>query len=537
MLRHSVALLVLGAILRCASSLHAAETPDEKELAKKIDQLIAARWRADGVKPAPTADDAEYLRRVYLDLIGRIPSLTEARSFLDDKTPDKRARLVRRLLDDRGHVDHFVNVWRDLLVPEVGNEGDVQGQLNGFNDWLRKQVSQNVPYDRMVRELLTVPFGSERVRPRMARQTEERAAPAPTPLAFYLAKDAKPENLAASTARLFLGVRIECAQCHDHPFATWTRKDFWGYAAFFAGLQRASPEGGGDIREVFDRRDIKIPGGQVSAEARFLDETEPRWRYNVGARTTLAEWLTAPRNPYFARTAVNRIWAHFFGPGLVDPVDDFRPDNPPSHPELLDELARQFVAHRFDLRFLMRSITGSQTYQLTSTVPADAQSDHAPSTRLFAHMVIKGLTPEQLFDSLATATGYRLPPPSKSPMPQPRLDARAEFLVRFANGQPRTETQRSIQQALMLMNGRFVADATRIKDGATLTGVANDRSLDNAGRVEALFLAALSRKPTPAEAGRFVRYVDDGGPNKDAKLALADVFWVLLNSTEFSLNH
>ncbi len=152
-------------------------------------------------------------------------------------------------------------------------------------------------------------------------------------------------------------------------------------------------------------------------------------------------------------------------------------------------------------------------------------------------MVVKGMTPEQLFDSLAQATGYRPPPPSKTPMPEPRVDARAEFLARFANGQPRTETQRSIQQALMLMNGSFVADATRLKDGATLKSIANDPALDTAARIEALFLTALSRKPTPTEAGRFTRYVNEGGPNKDAKLALADVFWVLLNSTEFSLNH
>ncbi len=369
MLRHVVGMLFLVAMMSCTAPLHAATTSAEEELAKKIDDFIAAHWKADRVEPSAPADDAEYMRRVYLDLVGRIPSLTEARTFLGDKTPDKRGRLVRRLLDNPRHVEHFVNVWRDLLIPEMDTDGILQGQLNGFNDWLRKQFSQNVPYDRMVRELMTFPFGGERVRPRMARQPEENGTPAPTPRAFYLAKDAKPENLAASTARLFLGVRIECAQCHDHPFASWSRKSFWSYAAFFAGLQRTSPDGGGDIREVFDRRDIKIPGGSTSAEARFLDETEPRWRCNVGARTTLAEWLTAPQNPYFARTAVNRMWAHFFGLGLVDPVDDFRPDNPPSHPELLDELARQFIAHRFDLRFLMRGITASRTYQLTQRRP------------------------------------------------------------------------------------------------------------------------------------------------------------------------
>jgi hypothetical protein len=353
---------------------------------------------------------------------------------------------------------------------------------------------------------------------------------APSPQAFYLAKDAKPENLAASTARLFLGVSIECAQCHDHPFASWTRQHFWGLAAFFAGLQRDA-ENNGAIREVFDRRDIKIAGSLASTEARFLDETQPRWKYNVGARVTLADWLTAADNPYFARATVNRLWAHFFGIGLVEPVDDFRSNNPASHPELLDELARQFAAHRFDLRYLLRSITASRAYQLTSAAPASLPP------RLFAYMAVKGLSPEQLFDSLAVATGYRSPPPSpRSQNPAPP-DARAEFLARFAGGQPRTETQRSIQQALMLMNGQFVADATRLKDGAVLATIANDRSLDTAGKVEALYLATLSRKPTPKEAKRFVKYVDEGGPSKNAKLALADVLWTLLNSAEFSLNH
>ncbi len=525
MLRHLMILLVLG---MPSLSLRAAELLSEHELANKIDFVLAVRWKAEKIEPVPLADDAEYLRRLYLDLIGRIPSRAEARAFLDDRTPDKRERLVRRLLEEGKHVEHFVNVWRDLLIPEASND-NVQGQLTGFNEWLRKQFSQNAHYDRMVKDLLTVPFGSERVRSRRMMKSDPSDAAAPSAQAFYLAKDAKPENLAASTARLFLGVSIECAQCHDHPFASWTRQHFWGFAAFFAGLQRDA-ENNGPIREVFDRRDIKIPGSLTSTEARFLDETQPRWKYNVGARATLADWLTAADNPFFARATVNRLWAQFFGIGLVEPVDDFRSDNPPSHPELLDELARQFAAHRFDLRYLVRSITASRAYQLTSAAPAPL------SPRLFAHMAVRGLSPEQLFDSLAVATGYQ-PPPSARPQNPAPPDPRAEFLARFAGGQPRTETQRSIQQALMLMNGQFIADATRLKNGAVLTSIANDHSLDPAGKVEALYLATLSRKPTPKEAKRFVKYVDEGGPNKDAKLALADVLWTLLNSAEFSLNH
>jgi hypothetical protein len=538
MLRHVAGLLALGVgTLLGASPLYAGDVLDEKELARRIDDHLLKGWKVAGIDPAPLAGDAEFLRRVYLDLAGRIPTLEEARAFPDDKTPDKRARLVQKLLESPAHVEHFVNVWRDLLVPEAATNNEVQGQLNGFNDWLRKQVGQNVPYDKMVRELLTVPFGSERVRPRMARDPEPSGTPAPTPLAFYLAKDAKPENLAASTARLFLGVRIECAQCHNHPAGSWTRQHFWGYAAFFAGLQRAAPDGGGGIREVFDRRDIKIPGGLASAEARFLDESEPRWRYNVGARTTLAEWVTAPGNPFFARAAVNRLWAQLFGVGLVDPVDDFRPDNPPSHPELLDELARAFVAHRFDTRFLLRALTASRAYQFTSDVAGRRAPADAPA-RLFAHMAVKGLTAEQLFDSLAVATRYK--EPAATPPPEgeaPRTSAREAFLARFVSpDQPATENQRSIQQALMLMNGDFIADATRAKS-ATVKAVWSDRTLDTAGCIEALFLATLSRKPTPVEARRFGKYVENAGAGKDPRSALGDVFWVLLNCAEFSLNH
>ena len=530
MLRHAMRIVALSLPLLGGLPLHAAEVLSEQELAKKIDQFLAAHWQEERVKPSPLADDAESLRRLYLDLVGRIPTMKEARSFLEDRTPDKRVRLVRRLLEEGAHVEHFVNVWRDLLVPETNND-NVQGQLDSFNDWLRKQFTQNVLYDRMVAELLTVPFGGERLRSRRMMRSEPSDPAAPSPRAFYLAKDAKPENLAASTARLFLGVSIECAQCHNHPFASWTRQHFWGFAAFFAGLQRDS-ENNGAIREVFDRRDIKVPGSLASIEARFLDETQPRWKYNVGARTTLAEWLTSAGNPYFARATVNRLWAHFFGSGLVEPVDDFRTDNPPSHPELLDELAQQFIANRFDLRYLLRSIAASRAYQLSSAAPASPSSP-----RLFAHMAVKGLSPEQLFDSLAVATGYRPPPPPAQPMNAAPPDPRAEFLARFGGGQPRSERQRSIQQALMLMNGRFIADATRPKDGAVLASVVNDRSLDTAGKVEALYLAALSRKPTLREAKRLVKYADGGGPNKDAKLALGDIFWALLNSAEFSLNH
>ncbi len=541
MSRWPLAFVSLCLVLVLVLPLKAVSPDDEMALAAKIDQLISARCQEAGVQPVPVADDAEFLRRVYLDLIGRIPSTSEARTFLGDSTPDKRHRLVRQLLSHPGYVEHFSNVWRDLLVPEARTNAEVQGQLTGFNAWIGKQLTQNVGYDRMVRELLTLRFAGERVRSRKKPATEEPKEEA-TPLAFYLAKEVKPENLAGSTARLFLGVRLECAQCHDHPTAPWTRQQFWSYAAFFASLQRNNPEEGNTIREIFDRRELKIPGSTQTVEARYPDGTEPQWRYNIGSRTTLADWLTTPANPYFSRTAANRLWAHLFGIGLVEPVDDLRTDNPPSHPELLDELARQLAAHQFDTKYLIRAITASQTYQRTSArsgIAADPLTE-AGRARLFARMALKALTAEQLFDSLALATGYRAPEPPRDSeqIAPPRNEDRSEFLALFApTGQTPVQVQTSIQQALTLMNGRFIAAATRGQRDGTLATAANDPSLDTQGRIEALFLATLSRRPTAKETARLVRYVASGGAQKDPQRALADVFWVLLNSTEFCVNH
>lgn len=521
----------LAAVLMLAAgpSLLAAPNDPETALADRIDQLIEARLHAEGVKPAKLADDGEFLRRVCLDLIGRIPSRAEAQTFLDDHTPDKRGRLVRTLLKSPGYVSHFTNVWRDLLLPEAASSLQPPGQQDAFDRWLKSRLEKNVGYDRMVRELLTTPFSSPRLRQRrmMARpqQTDE-----PSAAAFYLAKDVKPENLASSTARLFLGVRLDCAQCHDHPAGLWTRQQFWGYAAFFAGLQRDN-EGGG-VRELFDRRELAIPGSVTSVEARFLDGSEPQWRFNTGARTTLADWITAPENPYFARAAANRLWAYLFGVGLVEPVDDLRPSNPASHPQLLDELARQLTAHHFDVPFLIRVLTSTRAYQRSSAAAAGTDS------RLFAHRAIKGLTPEQLFDSLSQATGSR--PPEDAPDMAPRGrrpdSLRDEVLARFRRqGQSPTEAQLSIPQALTLMNSPRITEAIRCK-GGTVQQIASTGGLDSAGRIEALTLAALSRRPTPREKERFARYLEnaatDGSPQ-----ALGDVLWVLLNSPEFLLNH
>jgi hypothetical protein len=354
-------------------------------------------------------------------------------------------------------------------------------------------------------------------------------------VAFYQANEMKPDNLSAATSRLFLGVKIECAQCHDHPFAHWTRKQFWEYTAFFAGIKPQSLNAGVFTPATDDPRvhEIAMPGTEKKIQARFLDGKKPPWKEGVGTRTVLADWMTARDNPFFARAAANRMWEHFLGIGLVDPVDDFRDENPASHPELLDELARQFAANRFDLKYLIRAITASSAYQRSSRQTHATQADF----RLFARMAHKGLSPEQIFDSLATATGFRDLDPNAGRFGN-RGGVRVDFLVKFANPvDRRTEHQTSILQALALMNGRFIADATSLDKSEVLAAVIDSPFMDDRQRLDTLYLAALARPMRPAEVDRLVHYVATGGPSRNSRRALADVFWVLLNSSEFILNH
>jgi hypothetical protein len=504
-------------------------------LADAIDQAIASRWAAKGVKPTHGADDAEFLRRVSLDLNGRIPTVAEVREFLDDTAPDKRLRVVERLLQRPLYAEHFTTVWRELMLPQK-NDREAQFLAGNLEAWLRKCFRENLPYDRMVRELLTADVAAPN------RRTARPTGPeSPLPTAFYQVNELKAENLAASTSRLFLGIKIECAQCHHHPFAKWSKKQFWEYAAFFSGIRPQEPRAGvfSSIKDDPARRVIKVAGTDEEYEARFLDGKAPTWKDNVSTRTTLADWMTSADNSYFARNAANRVWAHFFGIGLIEPVDEPSPTNPPSHPELLDELARQFAAHQFDLKFLMRAITASKTYQLSSAVTHPSQND----PRLFARMAVKGMTGEQLFDSLAAATGFQQGRVNQRP--NEFFSPRAEFVAKFsASTEKRTEHQTSILQALSLMNGRLTSEVTtpeEMKNSAqalTLLAVMDAPFFDTpAKRVETLYLAALSRKPRPDELAHFVKYLERGGPDKDAKKALADVFWALLNSSEFILNH
>jgi len=493
-------------------------TESRQQFTQRIDALVAQQWEKAQVQPAPAASDAEFLRRACLDLTGVIPAVGEVRQFLADTGPNKRERKIDELVRRPGFATHLANGYRAILLPESSQL--VQYGSGGFGYWLRSQFADNVAYDEVVRKLLTASgnFGQN------------------GPELFYIAQELKPEELAASTSRIFLGVQISCAQCHNHPFDHWKKEDFWSFAAFFARLQR--PQGGSPFASrVADAiaGEIKLPDTQTVVLPRFLNGDSASEQPNQTRRQQLAQWMTAADNPYFAKAAVNRVWSQLFGRGLVEPVDDLGSHNPASHPELLEEMAEYFVASRYDLRELYAVVAKTRAYQLTSEVI----SDSPPAPELFAHMAIKSLSAEQLYDCLGEAIRRREPVvPAMGQASIGAFDpARQAFLTKFrAPTQKKTEFQAGIPQALTMMNGALTAAATDLSRSDLLISL-QAPLFDNDQRIEVLFLSILSRPPTSAERERCAKYLIDGGSSRNTQQALADLLWALVNSGEFILNH
>lgn len=510
---------VLLAIM--AGAFASADTPpavSPQKMAAHIDEVLARRWRAEEIRPAAEADDAEFMRRIYLDLTGKIPTVGQARKFLDDTAPDKRARLIDRLQGRPGHATHLANTWNDFLIPDSATLRRYGG-ANQFYLWLTDKFTENAPYDEVVRELLLA----------------EGAFNQSGPLLYYFALEGKPEELAANSARSFLGVKIECAQCHDHPYDHWTQRDFWGYAAFFAQLERPNPRQpfATQVRDT-DTGDVKLPDTDEVVPPKFLSGDVAKKIDGTTRRQQLARWLTSADNPYFARAAVNRVWAHMFGRGLVDPVDDLGDHNSPSQPQLLDELAEYFVESGFDLRGLVKTLALTRAYQLSS-ISIAGEPEHP---ELFARAAIKTLTAEQLYDCLAQATARRQTSSvNQNRSNVSRRSTRQAFLNKFrAPGASPTDYQNGIPQALTLMNGRDVRDATDLEQSDILVALTAPFFNDEQ-RVETLFLATLSRRPSDRERAKFVAYVTEKQGTSAKRKALGDILWALLNSAEFTLNH
>ena len=467
------------------------------ELAARIDHHVSNVWREEQIQPAQRADDAEFFRRVSLDLTGQIPPAADVRAFLEDARSEKRREVVERLLHSAAFARHWSTVLRADWVPQASEPlGDA------FARWLESQLREGASFDQLARSILTASM-------RPAADNPQQAAAR----SFLIANDFKPENLAANTARQFVGLNLDCAQCHNHPFARWTQDQFWEFAAFFAetptDAATAAPQ-------------ITIPQTEKTVTARFPDGSEPAEQAGIDPRVQLVDWMTLPDNRYFSRNAVNRVWAYFLGSGLVEPLDDLSGAVQPSHPELLDELADAFTKSGYDLRFLIRAITASQAYQLSSVKALGPPDQLNP--QLFAKMPVRPLSDEQLLGSLLLATG--ISPPSES--------ERREFVAQFRRLDRRPEPETSVLQSLFRMNCPATARATDTAAHTMLGAVVSAPFLDMHDKIETLYLTTLSRYPTTDEATAMIAYVR--GASAEAK-GFADVVWVLLNCAEFSLNH
>lgn len=492
-----------------------------------VDELIDAKLKRLKIQPTGLADDAAFLRRVTLDLTGQTPAPDAIRAFVADATPTKakRQKAIEKLLASPAYVDHWTVKWGDLLQNNrkfLGEKGAF-----GFREWIRASLAANKPWDKMVHELIA-----------------SRGSSYDNPAAnFYrITKDAKPAM--EKTTQVFLGVRMVCAQCHDHPFERWTQNQYYEMSAFLSPVGvRAGYEVGEDI--VYDQRanyDMKHPKDGHVVAPKFLVATAGN-NIPIPAderrRDAYADWLTAKTNPFFARSTANRVWSYFFGRGIIDPVDDIRASNPPVNPQLLDALTRDFTDHNFDLRNLMRVIVNSRAYQ----AGIETNEWNSLDTENFSHQFPRRLSAEQLMDGVAAATGTRpafleVPPDTTaSQVPDPHV-GKEGFLDVF--GRPSREspcecerrTDFSLPQALNLVNGRTISTAVADPKGRVakliLSGV-DDRKV-----VEDLYLSALGRIPTAAESNAATQYMTGAGGRASRA---QDILWALLNSKAFLYNH
>ncbi len=491
---------------------------DPATLAKLIDKAVGDKLKAEGVTASPLAADAEFLRRVYLDITGHIPSADKAAAFLDDKDPNKRAKIIDELLASEDYGKHLADIWQALLIPK--NSDNRRLDAEPMAKWLQEHFNKNQPWNQMVHDLLTA----------SGPQDKNGAT------TFFVA-NATVDKMTDEVTKVFLGVQLQCAQCHNHPFTEWKQTEYWGMAAFFMKVQSTRPQaaaknGTSPTVEEADK---------VSA-ARTLCRNRPRWcrrssspprsRRSVRPspyRPVLANWLTTAQNPYFSKAMANRIWSQYFGRGIVNPVDDMHDDNPASHPELLQELANQFAKNDFDVKFLVRAICNSQTYQSGSKLNSDAVPN------LFANMSVKVLSGEQLFDSLGnvlgTAGGRAAGEARKGAMGKGAggNNQRAVFVAFFGADETAsvTEYQSGIPQALNLMNSQRINGAIQANPLVRSTSPTNVV-------IEKLYLSTLSRRPTPAEMEKLTAYVKKADTSTKA---YGDILWALLNSSEFTLNH
>lgn len=484
----------------------------------EIDELVQQKLTKLRLAPAEPCDDATYLRRVHIDIAGRLPTVDEVRAFLLDETEDKRARVVDELLATPEFTDIWAMTWAEVLRIE-SQQLEAKG-VHLFTRWLSESLAAGVPMDELVRAMLTA-----------------EGAAFSVPEANYLVTATDPKVLAENAAQTFLGIRLQCAQCHNHPFERWRMDDYYGFAAFFGQIGRKR---GDDPRDtiVYDRQRGSVTNERTrrAAEPRFLGGDVPEIETGEDRRAVLAEWLTSRENPWFARNIANRVWARFFGRGLVEPVDDVRVSNPASHPTLHRRLGEKLAAADFDIRALIREICASATYQ-------SAQHDGGAAAATFAGMTPRRLSAEQLLDAIDAVTEvktkFRGAPLGFRAAQLVDADPQNRLLDLF--GRPRRESvctcerrsEPTLNQVLHLINGSTIEGKVRSDKSRIVRLI--EHGTEPELLLEELCLAVYGRLPNAAERERILPAVTAAGD--DARTVWEDVLWAMLNSKEFLFQH
>lgn len=497
----------------CFAEESHSQSPSPEQLAKRIDQRLLT---SNGDTPLRFADDATFLRRVTLDLSGRIPTISEVREFLEDSSQTKYRKVVDRLMNSGVHVQNEATLWRRAWIPQADTREYVE-VADDFEMWLAQKLQQRIRYDQLVREVIT--------------WKDETASNEIDPNGFYVANESKPENLAASATRAFLGINLDCAQCHDHPFSRWTREQFWQTAAFFA-----EPKQQADGSTMLVK--VKIPDSKLEFAPKLLSETNVEWPEHtdsVALKTVLADWILTEDQKYLARNAVNRIWSHYFGAALIEPMDDLSSDasQSGSRAELLNELANLFVASGYDMQFITAGIVLSDAYRLSSKQEG-VTDESTDSNELVMHAArVRGLSGDQLYNSLRTSAG--LVSTSSGANGDRRSDPRQTFMLDF-HVERVGEAERSISQALTLMNGSFTNALATKSNNQMLAAVLVSPFMSFDDQIDTIFIATLGRHADEAELNAVRRYANSQG-NDDRERCLGDLYWSLINGPEFNTNH
>lgn len=498
---------------------------DQKPRANFIDDLVYDKLSRLQIELSDPATESMFLRRVYTDVIGRGPSVEESRDFLESNDPMKRKRLVDRLLDQPEYIDHWANQWADLLRPNPYRVG-IKAVLN-YDNWIRQQFREDVPYDEFARRLITAK-GS----------TWHNGA-------STLFRDRRsPDEVATLVSQLFLGVRLECAKCHHHPFEKWSQHDFYSFAAYFGKVGRKgtglSPpiSGGEEIIYASTTGDVKHPvTGEVLAPSPLFGQADAA--EGSDPREALADWMTSPQNEYFAQVQVNRVWAQLMGRGIVDPVDDLRSTNPPSNPALLDALAADFQRSGYNQKELIKSIVLSNVYSLSSVPNETNVGDRLNYSRHYRHRLRAEVIADAVADVTETSESFSaLAPQSRANQVWThRIDS--VFLDTFgrpdANKDPPCEriADSSVTQTLHLMNSLQIDG--RIRSDSSRAARLAKSDLSSAELVAELYLATFSRLPTADEQGYSEALISDSGENR--RSVIEDLMWAMMNSPEFIIQN